>query len=75
MIGRENSCHTPNQSKVKGTPIMTWSPAFSRALDSLLFFFFFFQFEFLSADMRQTFVLIGCFDYFGFFDSRLKTNL
>ena len=38
VIGPESSCHFLNQLDVKVTPIMTWSPAFSRALGSLVVF-------------------------------------
>ena len=37
MIGAENLRHSVNQSDAKLTPITTWSPAFSRALGSLVF--------------------------------------
>ena len=36
VIGPENSRHSLNQSNAKLKPIKTWSPAFSRALGSLL---------------------------------------
>ena len=36
VIGPGNSRHSLNQSDAKLKPIMTWSPAFSRALDNLL---------------------------------------
>ena len=36
VIGPENSRHSLNQSDAKLTSNMTWSPAFSRALDGLL---------------------------------------
>ena len=38
VIGPESSCHFLNQLDVKVTTIMTWSPAFSRALGSLVVF-------------------------------------
>ena len=38
VIGPENSRHSLNQSNVKLKPIAAWSPAFSRALGSLVDF-------------------------------------
>ena len=37
MIGPENLHHSLNQSDAKLKPIITWSPAFSRPIDSLVF--------------------------------------
>ena len=61
VIGPENSWHPLNQSNAKPKTITTWSPAFSRALGSLLVFT-------LSSHwllVTFSFALIGCCDNFG----------
>ena len=62
VIGPESSCHFLNQLDVKVTTIMTWSPAFSRALGSLVVF--------TSSSQRLvkifSFLLIDCCDSFCF---------
>ena len=61
VIGPENSWHPLNQSNAKLKTITTWSPAFSRALGSLLVFT-------LSSHwllVTFSFALIGCCDNFG----------
>ena len=58
----ENSCHSLNQSDAKPKPVMTWSTAFSRALDSLIVYIS------NSHWLLKVFpfLLIGRFNYFGF---------
>ena len=62
VIGPEGSCHFFNQWDAKVTPIMTWPPAFSRALGSLVVF--------TSSSQRLvkifSFLLIDCCDSFCF---------
>ena len=61
VIGPENSWHPLNQSNAKLKTITTWSPAFSRALGSLLVFT-------LSSHwllVTFSFAVIGCCDNFG----------
>ena len=61
VIGPENSWHPLNQLDAKIKTITTWSPAFSRALGSLLVFT-------LSSHwllVTFSFALIGCCDNFG----------
>ena len=57
VIGPENSRLSLDQSGAKLKPITTWSPAFSRALGSLLVFTWisnwFFKEFFLSSDWRS----------------------
>ena len=62
VIGPENSHHPLNQSDAKLKTIATWSPAFSRALSSLLVFTLSSHWPMIT----WTFVLIGRSDYFGF---------
>ena len=60
VIGSENSRHSLNQSDAKIKPISTWSPAFSRALGSLVF-------ALSSHWLLKVFssLPIGCYDYIG----------
>ena len=62
VIGPNNSCYSLNQSDAKLKPTLTWSFAFSRALDSLAVFT-------LSSHWLSKifcFLLIGRCDFFGF---------
>ena len=62
MIGPKNSCYSLNQSDAKLKLTLTWSFAFSRALDNLAVFT-------LSSHWLSKifcFLLIGRCDYFGF---------
>ena len=62
VIGPENSRLSLDQSGAKLKPVTTWSPAFSRALGSLLVLL-----GFLIGSLRSFFfLLIGARDYFGF---------
>ena len=62
VIGPENSCHPLNQLDAELKPFTSWSPAFSRALGSLVVF----------ASSSHwllklfSFLLIGRYDDFGF---------
>ena len=60
VIGSENLRHSLNQSVAKIRPISTWSPAFSRALGSLVF-------ALSSHWLLKVFscLPIGCCDYLG----------
>ena len=62
VIGPESSCHFFNKLDAKVTPIMTWPPAFPRALGSLVVF--------TSSSQRLvkifSFLLIDCCDSFCF---------
>ena len=56
LIGPEYSRHSLNQSHAKLKPAATWSPAFSRALGSLVVFTL--SSDWLSQEI--SFLLIGC---------------
>ena len=72
VIGPESLCHFFNQIDAKVTPIMTWPPAFSRALGSLVVF--------TSSSLRLvkifSFLLIDCCDsfFFCFNDTQSKST-